>query len=259
MNFHEFGPEDAPCVMLIHGGGNAWWNYLRQARALSDRYRVVLPTLDGHGEECDTPYVSTEATADKLLAYIDERCGGSVFALGGVSLGGQIVMELLARRPDVTEKAIIDGSLCIPQPIMARCCIALVHTCWGLMFGKKAARRQIGAMPKILPAKMLYPDELVACYLEDMPRLPKQTMVSIYDTYMRRYRLKDGVRATKAEVQYWYGEKEMECVKKSARLFQSYVPSATLYEARGYDHGYLSIYLPDEWLARAVPFFERDA
>ncbi len=78
MNFHEFGPEDAPCVMLIHGGGNAWWNYLRQARALSDRYRVVLPTLDGHGEECDTPYVSTEATADKLLAYIDERCGGSV-------------------------------------------------------------------------------------------------------------------------------------------------------------------------------------
>ena len=184
--------------------------------------------------------MSTEATADKLLAYIDERCGGRVFALGGVSLGGQIVMELLARRPDVAEKAIIDGSLCIPQPFMALCCIALVRTCWGLMFGEKAARRQIKAMPKVLPAKMLYPDELVARYLEDMPRLPKQTMVSIYNTYMRRYRLKDGVRTTKAEVQYWYGEKEMECVKKSARLFQSYVGSAVLYEAKGYDHGYLS-------------------
>lgn len=51
----------------------------------------------------------------------------------------------------------------------------------------------------------------------------------------------------------------MECVKKSARLFQSYVGSDTLYEAKGYDHGYLSIYLPDEWLARAAPFFEREA
>ena len=39
-----------PHVMLIHGGGNAWWNYLRQARALSSPYHVILPTLDGHGE-----------------------------------------------------------------------------------------------------------------------------------------------------------------------------------------------------------------
>ena len=31
-----------PHIMLIHGGGNAWWNYLRQARALSDRYHVIL-------------------------------------------------------------------------------------------------------------------------------------------------------------------------------------------------------------------------
>ena len=34
MNFHEFGDAAAPHIMLIHGGGNAWWNYLRQARAL---------------------------------------------------------------------------------------------------------------------------------------------------------------------------------------------------------------------------------
>ncbi len=50
MKFHEFGSKKNPHIMLIHGGGNAWWNYLRQARALSDRYHVILPTLDGHGE-----------------------------------------------------------------------------------------------------------------------------------------------------------------------------------------------------------------
>lgn len=261
MRFHEFGSEDGPCIMLIHGGGNAWWNYLRQARVLSERhrYRVVLPTLDGHGEECAEPYVSTEDETDKLLAYIDERCGGRVFALGGVSLGGQIVMELLSRRPDVAEKAVIDGSLCIPQPFMARCCIAFMRTCYGLMFGEKACRRQIEAMRKSFPENMQYPDDLVACYLRDMPRLPKRTMIAIYRTYMQRYALKESVRETHAQVMYWYGEKEMKCVKESARLFQTYVPAAELYEAKGYDHGYLSIYLPDEWLERALPFFERDA
>ena len=95
--------------MLIHGGGNAWWNYLRQARALSDRYHVILPTLDGHGEEYALTYKSTEDSADKLMAYIEENCGGHLFALGGVSLGGQIVMELLSRKADITRKAIIDA------------------------------------------------------------------------------------------------------------------------------------------------------
>ena len=59
MNFHEFGAAAAPHIMLIHGGGNAWWNYLRQARALAERYHVILPTLDGHGEEYAADYQST--------------------------------------------------------------------------------------------------------------------------------------------------------------------------------------------------------
>ena len=52
MNFHEFGDPHAPAVMLVHGAGNAWWSFLRQARALEGRFRVILPTLDGHAEEC---------------------------------------------------------------------------------------------------------------------------------------------------------------------------------------------------------------
>ena len=116
MIFHEFGDCTLPHIMLIHGGGNAWWNYLRQACVLARHYHVILPTLDGHGEECQTPYVSTERTADQLMDYIQQHSGGHLFALCGVSLGGQIVMELLTRKPDLTEKAIIDGSLCYPQP-----------------------------------------------------------------------------------------------------------------------------------------------
>lgn len=34
------------------------------------------------------------------MAYIEEKCGGHLFALGGVSLGGQIVMELITRKAE---------------------------------------------------------------------------------------------------------------------------------------------------------------
>lgn len=255
MNFHEFGDNTRPHIMLIHGGGNAWWNYLRQARVLSERYHVILPTLDGHGEEHAIPYVSTEKTADTLLEYIEEHCNGHLFALCGVSLGGQIVIELLARKFDLVEKVIIDGSLCYPQPAMAYCCIAAVRLFGKFMFSEKACRRQLDLMPKLLPKKMLYPEEIRAHYLQDMPRTPRETLYTIYRTYMMKYRLKESVQDSNAEVMYWYGEKEMKCVKKSAQLFQTLLPSCKIFEAKGYNHGYLSIYLPDEWLQIAVPFF----
>ena len=56
MRFHEFGDNHNPHIILIHGGGNSWWNYLRQARLLSDKYHVILPVLDGHGEEFQKEY-----------------------------------------------------------------------------------------------------------------------------------------------------------------------------------------------------------
>lgn len=257
MKFHEFGDPAAPHIMLIHGGGNAWWNYLRQARALEDRYHVILPNLDGHGEECGTEYRSTEDAADKLMAYIEARCGGRLFALGGVSLGGQIVLELLSRKADLAEKAIVDGSICYPQRAMARFCIAAAGLCWGLMFSERSCRLQIASMGKLLPQKMLYPEEIKALYLRDMPKLRKETLFAIYRSYMANYTLKEGIRGTKAKIAFWYGEKEMKCVKNSAKLVQNSVPSCELYEAKGYDHGYLSIYLPDEWLALAEDFFRR--
>ena len=56
-------------------------------------------------------------------------------------------------------------------------------------------------------------------------------------------------------MQYWYGEKEMKCVKQSALQFCEMVPRCQIYEAKGYNHGYLAIYLPDEWLVLAEAFF----
>lgn len=254
MNFHEFGSSENPHVMLIHGGGNAWWNYLRQARALSDRYHVILPTLDGHGEEYATDYVSTEDAADKLLAYIDSACNGRLYALGGVSLGGQIVVELLSQRSDVAEKAIIDGSICYPQPAMARACIAFVKLFGRFVFGERAVRSQIKNMARLLPEKMQYPDEIKHLYIQDMPRVRKETLYTMYRTYMASYSLKESIRQTTAQVMYWYGEKEMKCVKRSAQLFKSSVATCEIYEAKGCNHGYLALYLPDEWLAVAEPF-----
>jgi len=247
MIFHEFGDKKFPHILLIHGGGNSWWNYLRQARMLSDKYHVILPTLDGHGEEYQKDYISTENSAQQIMEYIKNNCDRKLFAIGGVSLGGQIAIELLSLDSDIAEKAIIDGSICIPQPELARICTVIIKLFGKIMFSKSASKIQLGLMKKMYP-NMAYPEEIENYYIEDMPRLTIKTLVTIYQTYMGEYRLKYAIKESKAQVLYIYGEKEMKCVKESAKLFQKMHPDCTLYEAKGYNHGYLSDYLPLEWL-----------
>ena len=252
MKIHEFGEKSNPHIMLIHGGGNAWWNYLRQARILAKNYHVILPTLDGHGEEYDTDYISTEDSARRLVKYIDENCNGHLFFLCGVSLGGQIVIEMLSMRKDITTKAIIDGSICYPQPNMAKFCITILRLFGGIMFSKTLCKWQI-VMLKFLP-QMGFPKEIEDYYIKDMPLLRKETLYNIYRTYMAEYHLKENISNTNAQVMYWYGSKEMKCVKKSAEMFKSLVPSCQIYEAKGYNHGYLAVYLPEEWIKIVKPF-----
>ena len=253
MRFHEFGYKNFPHILLIHGGGNSWWNYLRQARILSDKFHVILPTLDGHGEEYQRDYISTETSAQQIMDYIKNNCNGKLFAIGGVSLGGQIAIELLSLDSDIAQKAIIDGSICIPQPNLSRISTIVVKIFGKLMFSKSASKIQLSLMKKIYP-NMAYPEEIENYYMEDMPRLPMKTLVKMYKTYMGKYRLKESITESKAQVLYIYGEKEMRCVKESAKLFQKMHPDCILYEAKGYNHGYLSAYLPLEWIKLVNPF-----
>ena len=94
--------------------------------------------------------------------------------------------------------------------------------------------------------------------MEDMSRMPIKTLVTIYKTYMGHYKLNSRISKSKAQVLYIYGEKELNCVKASAKLFQQLHPNTILYEAKGYNHGYLSAYLPQEWIDLVVPFLENN-
>ncbi|CDZ75299.1 Alpha/beta hydrolase family [Peptoniphilus sp. ING2-D1G] len=187
------------------------------------------------------------------MDYIKNNCNGKLFAIGGVSLGGQIAIELLSLDSDIAQKVIIDGSICIPQPNLSRISRIFVKIFGKLMFNKSTSKIQLSLMKKMYPY-MAYPEEIENYYMEDMSRLPIKTLVKVYKTYMGKYRLKESIRESKAQVLYIYGEKEMRCVKESAKLFQKMHPDCILYEAKGYNHGYLSAYLPLEWIKLVNPF-----
>lgn len=249
MKFYEFGKKELPHIMLIHGAGWSYWLYLQQARLLQDKYHIILPVIDGHGEESSVPYTSTEGVADKLIAYIDKHSGGKLFALSGVSMGGQIATEVLSKRKDIARKAIIESAVLIPQPKLLKTS-CFIYKFFGKMLCSKSFQKW---SLKMLPKRYTLPEEIKELFKRDLSSVKPETLIQIFKTYYT-YKIKESLKQCEADTIYWYGGAEPKCVAESGELFKSYVKKCKLIEFDGYNHAEISTYRPKEWIDKALPF-----
>lgn len=67
----------------------------------------------------DRSFSTIEENARALIEEIDERFGGQVLLIGGLSLGGQVLVEMLSQRKDICKYALIESVLVRPRPITA--------------------------------------------------------------------------------------------------------------------------------------------
>ncbi|WP_052864302.1 alpha/beta fold hydrolase [Streptomyces niger] len=105
------GPDDGTPVLLIHGHpfNRTLWEPQVAALAAAG-YRVVTPDLRGYGQSPvsgDVVYLSD--FADDLAALLD-HLGIPKAVVGGVSMGGQITMEMQARHPDRVAAMVLSDS-----------------------------------------------------------------------------------------------------------------------------------------------------
>lgn len=94
----EEGREGAPLVVLVHGSMDRMAGFAKVARRLVDEYRVLRYDRRGYGGSVDHPGPFTIADhADDLLALMGERRA----VLVGHSMGGNVVLSVAQRRPDL--------------------------------------------------------------------------------------------------------------------------------------------------------------
>jgi pimeloyl-ACP methyl ester carboxylesterase len=87
-------------LMLLHGFGANKDNFVRVAKYLTPRYRVVIPDLAGFGESAKPPRAdySPRAQAERLRLLAREL-GMPKLHLGGNSMGGHIALTYAALYP----------------------------------------------------------------------------------------------------------------------------------------------------------------
>ena len=247
MLFRETENRELPTIILLHGGGVSWWSLSPVIDLLKDDYHVVTPIIDGHGEDGDTTFVSIEDSASKLLEYIDSQCGGKVFALGGLSLGAQIAVEVLSQRPDVARYPIFESALVIPMKKTVAWSVPLSKMSYGLIKQRWFSKLQ---------AKSLFvPEDTFERYYQDSLRVSKQSLINI-TVSNGNYELKGSVGETTAKALVIAGEKELGVVKRSAQLLSERMSHSTLHIAKGMAHGELSLAHPAEYVGLLKALFE---
>ncbi|MFE6778404.1 alpha/beta fold hydrolase [Streptomyces sp. NPDC057702] len=131
----QFGPDDAPAVVLAHGWTCSIAFWAPVIRELADDHRVIAYDQRGHGRSAPPPYgaYTTETLADDLAAVLDQTLttgpdGAPERAVVvGHSMGGMTIMAA-ARHRELRERAaavlmcstgagrLLDETLVVPTP-----------------------------------------------------------------------------------------------------------------------------------------------
>ena len=104
----EWGREDAPAIVLVHGSrlhAHVWSDFTRR---FGDRYHIVAVDQRGHGESgwCTEEQYQLEELYRDLRAHIEAR-GLSRYTLIGHSLGGRVSMLYASRHQDELERLVL--------------------------------------------------------------------------------------------------------------------------------------------------------
>ena len=235
MKVVEVGQENQDVIVLLHGGGFSWWQYQAQMDLLCENYHVVLPILDGHAGS-DADFTSIEDNAKRLLDYIDKTYGGSVFLIAGLSLGGQILLEMLALRKNICQYAIVESAAIIPDKLTAGLVAPLFSMSFPLIKKKWFAKMQF--------CYLGIRADLFEHYYGDTVKLSKQNLIA-FTKVSSLYQVKKNLKNSLARVRIIVGEKETKKMHASARYLHDLLPDSRLEIKAGLAHGQYAINQPD--------------
>lgn len=248
MLFQELVSKEKPIIILLHGGGLSSWSNQSIASRLEKDYCVITPVIDGHGADGEETFISISDSAKKLIDYIDQHCNGKIFLLGGLSLGAQIVIEILSQREDITKFAVIESGLIYPMKRTTAIMMPFNKLCYGLIHKKWFSKLQ---------AKTLcISSEMFEQYYQDSIKMTKQSLINITRSN-GNYELKNTISKVKSKVLIIVGEKEIAIMRKSAQKLSNAIPGSELYIAPKMKHGEISLVHPDKYVMLVKSLIER--
>jgi pimeloyl-ACP methyl ester carboxylesterase len=222
----EHGPADAPSVLLLHGGGVSGWMWRPVVERISG-YHCLVPDLPEHGRSLAVAPFTIRDSAERLAALVRDRAHGGRAHVVGLSLGGQVGLQLAATAPERVASLLVTGVSLHPSP----------HAAWmrhplgrRLLDGTLRAYWPWRLTPALLRANMRgfeVPDAFAAEFAQDTRAMTPEAMGRIVFDESQAFTLPGDLGAAEAPMLVLVGEREDPVMVRSAADLLATVPHAT--------------------------------
>jgi pimeloyl-ACP methyl ester carboxylesterase len=148
VNYVDIGQGDLPAVVLVHGLGGSWQNWLENIPRLAQDRRVLALDLPGFGESPMPPDEISITGYGELVVDFVRAAGidGEVDVIGN-SMGGFIAAEIGINSPDFARRIVLCSAAGISitnlrrQPVLTSARIAAAVTNVALTRAEAMAKR----------------------------------------------------------------------------------------------------------------------
>lgn len=242
MLFNEFGQENAPVLLLMHGMMQDWHSVYELLKPLEQQYRLIIPAMDGFYDNSGD-FTSFADQCRQIENYVLEKHNGQLFGAFGASQGALLLTELLTR-----------NKLSIGSVIMDGCYVAHQGKIAGWVTYKMFCKyKNSGKFP--LPIHLMM--TLMGMKLEDMlGDMARSLYLDASDESVKRnfmenytYHVRPELAETKSFVHLWCGSKEPYALK-SHRILKQYLKNYREEIMEDLGHGEYMIKQPQKYCVK---------
>lgn len=202
MRYIECGNQSGPLLVFLHGGGIGGWMWDKQVEYFQANYHCLIPELI----EPEQPF-SISSAADGVMELVSERAAGKRVIVIGFSLGAQVAVALLAKKPDAADSAMINSALVKRVPF-SKSLEAILNWSLPLVRNKAFARLQ---------AKSMYVEaEHFNRYYEESCRISAETFKTMFQENMA-FQIPPAFERARANMLITVGAREKNVMKQSMK------------------------------------------
>ena len=106
--YDETGTENDQTIIFLHAEGLSGWMWDQQREYFKD-YHCIIPDLPEHGRNNGVKPFTIQGAAEMVMDIIREQADGRA-NLVGISLGAQIIVQILSKAPKIVDHALISGT-----------------------------------------------------------------------------------------------------------------------------------------------------
>lgn len=224
--FQEFGSDDTPSILFLHGGGIGGWMWQPQIEQLGD-YHCIAPDLPEQGKSVNANPFTIQNSAEQVAELIKTQAHNGKAHVVGLSVGAQITLALLSFAPERVDHAIISSALVRPIPgsgLMTPKLLALSYRWfvapfknndWWIRLNMKYAAG--------------IPEKYYAAFSQSFKEMTESGFVNLM-VENQQFRLPQKLNQVRAPTLIITGKNEYAAMRQSAQDIASAIPNSKVYE-----------------------------